>query len=167
MKFEYEEQARRNEPMPDGLTADESLVYTFLRNLYWSLNKGMLSKEQAQKEKNITINKLIKLGESREFERRCWENSAKRTMAAERAMTMYRKNKSLETADELVSRLDWLHDECSFSIVQIEHGANCPICGKYFNTDHSSRKPVYCEDCGCKLNWNGYAEITIEEAEIV
>ena len=34
-----------------------------------------------------------------------------------------------------------------------EHGANCPVCGSFFNQDHAFRKPQYCEDCGCRLDW--------------
>ena len=89
----------------------------------------------------------------REFERRLWENSAKRTMAAERAMTMYHKNRTLENADVLYDRLEWLHDECSIPAKKSEHGANCPICGAFFNQEHAARKPQYCEDCGCRLGW--------------
>ena len=35
-----------------------------------------------------------------------------------------------------------------------EHGANCPICGSFFNQEHADRKPTYCETCGCRLGWN-------------
>ena len=35
-----------------------------------------------------------------------------------------------------------------------EHGANCPVCGSFFNQDHAFRKPQYCEDCGCRLDWS-------------
>ena len=35
-----------------------------------------------------------------------------------------------------------------------EHGANCPVCGSFFNHEHAFRKPQYCEDCGCRLDWS-------------
>ena len=35
-----------------------------------------------------------------------------------------------------------------------EHGANCPICGSFLNHEHAFRKPKYCEDCGCRLDWS-------------
>ena len=35
-----------------------------------------------------------------------------------------------------------------------EHGANCPVCGSFFNHEHAFRKPKYCEDCGCRLDWS-------------
>lgn len=154
MQYPFEWQAQKNEPMPDGLTEHEALVYSFLRNLYWSLRQGIITSEQAQKEKNITLRKMDEGHKAREFERRLWENSAKRTMAACHAMTMYRKNRTLENADVLVNRLEWLSDECSLRVKPHEHGANCPICGKFFNQDHANRQPTYCEDCGCRLGWD-------------
>lgn len=36
---------------------------------------------------------------------------------------------------------------------ETEHGANCPVCGAFFNKDHAHRKPKYCESCGSKLHW--------------
>lgn len=153
MKFDYEQQAMRNEPMPDGLTAHDALVYTFLRNLYWSLHKGVITRDQGQREKDKTLKQFEQMTAAREFERRCWENSAKRTVAADHAMMMYRKNRTLENADVLVSRLEWLDDEVIMPAKKHEHGANCPVCNKFFNQDHADRKPTFCEDCGCKLGW--------------
>ena len=153
MTYWSEKQAQQSEHMPDNLTEQEALIYSFLRNLYWSLQRGLITSEQAQHEKDVTLKKMEKGRKAREFERRLWENSARRTMSAERAMTMYRKNRTLENADELVSRLEWLHDECSLKAIIAEHGANCPICGAFFNQDHAFRKPQYCEDCGCHLKW--------------
>ena len=154
MQYPFEWQAQKNEPMPDGLTEHEALVYSFLRNLYWSLRQGIITSEQAQKEKNITLRKMDEGRKASEFERRLWENSAKRTMASCHAMTMYRQNKTIENADILVDRLEWLEDECSLQVKPHEHGANCPICGKFFNQDHANRQPTYCEDCGCRLGWD-------------
>ena len=57
MKYPFEEQAMHNEPMPEGLTALEQQIYIVLRNIYWSLHKGIITKDQAQKEKNMTIKK--------------------------------------------------------------------------------------------------------------
>lgn len=154
MKFRYEEQAMRNEPMPDDLTALESLIYTFLRNLYWSLHKGVITRDQGQKEKDKAMRKFEQMNASRDLERRCWELSARRTLAADHAMMQYRKNRTLENADNLVKKLEWLDDEVAVDAVLIEHGARCPVCGRFFNQDHAARKPEFCEDCGCKLGWS-------------
>ena len=154
LTYWFEKDAKNNAPMPDGVTAEEAQMYSFLRNLYWSLDHKIISTEQAQREKNI-MEKLIDKGKKeKEFERKCWENSARRTMASERAVTMYGKNRTLENADIMHDRLEWLHDECSIPVNKSEHGANCPICGSFFNQEHADRKPTYCENCGCRLGWD-------------
>ena len=91
--------------------------------------------------------------EKRDFEIKCWESSAKRTLSACHAMMMYRNNRTLEAADNLVAMLEWLNDECGQDVVPHEYGAKCPNCGRFFNQDHAFRKPVFCEDCGCMLRW--------------
>ena len=121
LTYWFEKDAKNNAPMPDGVTAEEAQMYSFLRNLYWSLDHKIISTEQAQREKNI-MEKLIDKGKKeREFERKCWENSAKRTMAAERAMTMYRKNRILEKSDFIYDRFEWLHEECAIPVKKSEH----------------------------------------------
>ena len=154
LTYWFEKDAKNNAPMPDGMTEHEALIYSFLRNLYWSLQRGLITSEQAQHEKDVTLKKMEKGREAREFERRLWENSAKRTMASERAVTMYGKNRTLENADIMHDRLEWLHDECSIPVKKSEHGANCPVCGSFFNQDHAFMKPRYCETCGCRLDWS-------------
>ena len=153
MKYEYEEKAMNNEPMPDGLTYQDALIYTFLRNLYWSLRNGVITREQGQAEKNKTLRQFEQMCAARELERRCWENSAKRTLAVDHAMTMYRKNRTLENADNIVNQLEWIDDELTFSVKKQDNGANCPICNKFFNQDHAFKKPTFCEECGCRLGW--------------
>lgn len=154
MKFQYESQAMRNEPMPDGLTVHDALVYTFLRNLYWSLHKGVITREQGQKEKDKTLKQFDQMTNARELERRCWEMSAKRTLAADHAMYAYKINRTLENADNLVKKLDWLDDEIAVAVKLNDHEANCPVCNKFFNQDHAYRKPNFCEECGSRLGWD-------------
>jgi len=149
MKYSFEDQAMQNKPMPDGLTTCEKQIYIVLRNLYYAIAKGMITQQQAQKEKNSILKELDDLNATREFERKCWEDSAKRTMAADRALMIYHQNRTLENADILHDRLEWLHDECNRPVVN----GKCPGCGKWFNADHAARKPTYCEDCGCRLGW--------------
>lgn len=150
MKYPFEQQAMQNKPMPDGLTTYEKQIYIVLRNLYYAIAKGMITQQQAQKEKNSILKELDDLNATREFERKCWELSAKRTMAADHAMMMYRQNRTIENADILVDRLEWLHDECELSV----SGNKCPICGESFSQEHALQKPAYCEKCGCRLKWD-------------
>ena len=63
MTYWFEKQAQQNEPMPDNLTEQEALIYSFLRNLYWSLQRGLITAEQAQKEKkketsNVNVGRI-------------------------------------------------------------------------------------------------------------
>ena len=65
LTYWFEKDAKNNAPMPDGLTEHEAQIYSFLRNLYWSLQRGVITTEQAQKEKNQTLKKMEKGREAR------------------------------------------------------------------------------------------------------
>lgn len=159
MKYWFEDYAIRCEPIPDyrkdgtPTTFDDRIKHSFLRNLYWSLKHGVISREQGQIEKNKGLHDEENLFNARELERRCWELSAKRTFAASHAMVRYHLNRTIENADNLYEKLEWLLDELPEPVRPHEHGANCPVCGKFFNQDHADRKPKFCEDCGCMLRW--------------
>lgn len=150
---DLERAAMNQEPMPAYLQAHDQVKFLGLRYLYGSYKRKIVSRDQASAEKKKFLAAWDKVQESWTFEKKCWENSAKRTMAAERAMSMYRKVRTLENADELWNRLEWLSDECSRKVILTETGAVCPNCRRFFNQDHADRKPVYCEDCGCRLDW--------------
>lgn len=150
---EMEVMAANNKPMPSGLSAHEQLEYRALANIYFAWRSGAITKEQAVAERNEQVRHLRNMMTSREFEAKLWESSARRTMAAERAMAQYRKNRTLEHADELCNRLDWLSEEIARPIEPSEYGGHCPACHKFFCEEHAARKPKYCEDCGCLLKW--------------
>ena len=65
MTYWFERAAKNNEPMPDNLTEQEALIYSFLRNLYWSLQRGLITSEQAPREKAVTLKKMEKGREAR------------------------------------------------------------------------------------------------------
>ena len=149
MKYPFEQQAMQNKPMPDGLTTYEKQIYIVLRNLYYALNKGSITQRQAQKEKNSILKELDDLNAKREFERKLWENAYNRTFALDRAVSMYRKNRSLECADRICDGFEWLHDECALPVKD----SKCPICESQFSPDGATQKPNYCGMCGCLLKW--------------
>ena len=60
LTYWFEKDAKNNAPMPDNLTEQEALIYSFLRNLYWSLQRGLITSEQAQHEKDVTLKKMEK-----------------------------------------------------------------------------------------------------------
>ena len=43
LTYWFEKDAKNNAPMPDNLTEQEALIYSFLRNLYWSLQRGLIT----------------------------------------------------------------------------------------------------------------------------
>lgn len=158
MEKEFEVMAYNGQPVPAGVNWRVAVEYIVSRYLYAANRAGFIDREPASQEKKLVTALLDEKDEAREFERRCWENSARRTMSACHAMTMYRQNRTLEHADILVNRLEWLEDECAIQVKPHKHGANCPICGKFFNQDHAARKPTYCESCGCRLGWYDHNE---------
>lgn len=153
MERELEIMAYRGEPTPRALDWRTSVEYIAKRYLYASNRINLITKDAAAQEFHRIQAELNQITAAQEFERRCWENSAKRTLAIDHARLMYRQNKSIELADVLVDRLDWMDDECAVPVKMIERGANCTICGRFFNREHADRKPVFCEDCGCRLGW--------------
>lgn len=156
MDKELELMAYNGEPIPKGRNWRTIVEYIVSRYLYAANRIGAIEKGAAKEEKRSVIALIQQADENREFERKCWENSARRTISADRAMMVYRQNRTLENADALCAGLEWLHDECTRPVKWIAHGANCPNCGKYFNKEHSDRQPAYCEDCGCHLGWSGH-----------
>lgn len=150
---DLERAAMNQEAMPPYLQPHDQMKFLGLRYLYGSYRRKIIPREQASAEKKKFLAECDKIQKACAFEKKCWEHSAKRTMAAERAMSMYRKERTLENADILVERLEWLSDECGRKVILTERGADCPNCGKAFDQDHADRRPAYCEDCGCRLNW--------------
>ena len=153
MIYQYEKDAVNGEPVPKNLPLNDKLKFIALRGLYASYQAGKLQKAEAQLEKKRIIREIDEPFSAREAERRRWEENQERTFAADRALQMYQSNRSQENADELAAQLNWMHGECAKPALLVEHGAKCPVCGKFFEQAHSDRKPVYCEDCGCRLKW--------------
>lgn len=52
---EIYELARRKQPAPDTLTLCEQTLYTTARNIYKAYSDGIITLEQAKKEKNCSI----------------------------------------------------------------------------------------------------------------
>jgi len=51
MKYSWEQQAKRNEPMPDGLSLTDQMAYQTLAELAARYKKGAVSAEQAKRER--------------------------------------------------------------------------------------------------------------------
>lgn len=150
---ELERAAMKLGPMPAGLQPHDQVQYLGLRYLYGSVKRQIITRGEASTEKRAFLSDWKKAMEGWAFEKKCWESSARRTMAAERALSAYRLNRTMENADVLQQRLDWLSAECARPVIPAEHGATCPACGKPFEQAHADRWPAFCEDCGCRLYW--------------
>ena len=106
MVFPFEEKAAAGEPMPDGLSLPDQLVYQFLANLYDRIKRGTISREQAALEKgrmkhqydlaSAELAKYSALGGR-------WADLLKR---AEGAQIIYRMDRTLKSADVLSAALD-------------------------------------------------------------
>jgi hypothetical protein len=55
MKFPFESAACEQAPLPEGLDTNEQAVYLSLRNLYWLLKKGEITRERAKEEKTKIV----------------------------------------------------------------------------------------------------------------
>ena len=101
-EFVYERLAMRGEEMPSGLDSPDQTMYLKMRLLYDSYKKGVITREQATKEKAMLM---------RQHELDCslyqldmrWLKSLSKT---EIARMEYRKNRTLENADKLVMCFD-------------------------------------------------------------
>lgn len=106
MQFPYEQQAMDGEEMLEGLSLPDQCAYQFLRSLYSQYYKGLISKEQAIREKGLI---------QREYDVRTNANKYIDVMqrwlsgtlkAIEGAQNAYRKNRTLENADNLSAAID-------------------------------------------------------------
>ena len=101
-ELEYEKIAMVGGEMPDNMDSSDQLMFLKLRLLYDSYKKGILSREQATKEKA----KILK-----EYELDCamhklgirWVTMIGET---EKARIDYRKNRTLEAADKLLEVIE-------------------------------------------------------------
>lgn len=101
-ELEYERIAMAGGEMPDNLDSSDQLMFLKLRLLYDSYRKGVLSREQATKEKAKIV---------REYELDCamhklgvrWVTMIGET---ENARIEYRKNRTIEAADKLLEVIE-------------------------------------------------------------
>lgn len=103
-----ERSAMQGEPMPTGLTWREVAEYIALRALYWGFKNRVFSREDASELKKQLMASLDGAEGAYQFQRKCWDNAARRYKETERAKSLYRKERTLEHADALVAAFDGL-----------------------------------------------------------
>ena len=102
MKYEWENAAKRNAPMPNGLTASEQVAYQSIALLAARYRLGAVSAEQAQKErKDIDRAFAARLACDKASK---WSVDLRKRI--EIAHAKYRKEHTLEAADLLSNVID-------------------------------------------------------------
>lgn len=103
--------AMRGEPMPTGSSWQEMAEYIAMRALHWGYRHKVFTREEASAMKQRLRSELDNVERGYAFERKCWDNAARRYKETERAKTAYRKERTLTAADALVAVLDGLGND--------------------------------------------------------
>lgn len=155
MFFDYEEQAKRHEPVPEGMSLFDEGGYRNLRDdIYDQYHKKIITREQAIERKRKLKARAKNEIQLDNFRDNIAYNQEKILRLSEQARTRARKDPTPENCLALVDTIDGiLKNELQQNVILSEHGANCPCCGKFFNQDHAHAKPRFCESCGAMLVW--------------
>lgn len=100
--FPYEMDAKNQMPMPDGLPFYDKIMYQELRFLYRQLTDRAISREDAKNERR----KMVQDWEYLKFQSELLDQMTGTIKATELARAAYRKNRTLENADALVTAID-------------------------------------------------------------
>lgn len=100
--LDYERSAMQNAPMPPGLTFPDQLMYQSLALLYARYRLKLISREQAQKEKQS----LLREHETTKYKWSLGGHWASVLKNTELTCSAYRKNRTLDNADKLVQALE-------------------------------------------------------------
>lgn len=154
MDFVWEKEAANQEPMPDGLPLAEQRAFQVVATLYARFYEKAISKEQAAQDKQKAKAELKQEIDIDNFRDNTAYEREKILRLSEQARIKARKEPTQENCLALIDTIDGiLKNELQQNVILSEHGANCPCCGKFFNQEHATRKPRFCEDCGAMLVW--------------
>ena len=147
MFFDYEEQAKNHEPVPDGLSMFDECGYRILSDIYALYQKGTITREQAIDQKRKLKARALKEIQMDNFCDNTAYEQEKILRLSEQARIKARKDPTPENCLALVNTIDGiLKNELQQNVTLSEHGANCPCCQRFFNQEHTDRKPSFCED---------------------
>lgn len=103
MEFEWEKLAMSGEPVPPrGLSYSERILYSAFCVLYFKYKNGMITREEGAREKR----ELIAEHKKRQCEEDLYMYGIERNKKIEQAVWAYRKNRTLENADNLIFAID-------------------------------------------------------------
>lgn len=100
--FPYEKDAMMMREMPDGIDFPDKVMYLSLRLLYSHFKNGMIGEQQAISEKR----KLIKDYDLLRFEYDTSMRWVKCLHQLEASATDFRKNRTIENANKMLTALD-------------------------------------------------------------
>lgn len=106
MKFQYEQQAARGDPMPDGLSQPDQLLYHSLSILYARYRAGFITRDRAAQDKGRLLYEWERNRTRFESADRLAEWHARLRREIEAAQNEYRRAPSVETAEKLSRALD-------------------------------------------------------------
>ena len=154
MFFQYEEQAKNHEPVPDGLSMFDECGYRILSEIYTLYQHGTITRERAIDRKRKLKARALKEIQENNFRDNTAYEREKILRLSEQARERARKEPTEASCLFLVDVIDGiLKNELQQNVILSEHGANCPCCQRFFNQEHAARKPRFCEDCGAMLVW--------------
>lgn len=105
MKYEYERQAARGDPMPDGLSLAEQQTYQAIRYLYAVYRAKRITQAQAAQEKAKVLRELRMMQEKEALMDKAHQRAIKMWKDLEAAANQYGVNKSIENADKLIEAI--------------------------------------------------------------
>lgn len=154
MDFTWEKAAAMGEPMPPCLPTAEQKAFQAIAYLYARFNIRAIDREQAASDKARIKASLKDEIDMETFRDNLAYQRELILRGTEMAKIVCKQNPTPENALALVDTIDAIMKNDVFQNVKYtDYGANCPVCNKFFNHDHATNKPTFCESCGCKLGW--------------
>lgn len=102
----FEGAAMRGDPLPDGLCAEDQLMYLSLRNLYLTFYRKSIDRDQASTEKQKLLYEYDKQTRKREFDKKLTAQNVAIHRDIEKFINQYRKDRTIENADKLADAID-------------------------------------------------------------
>lgn len=101
MEYPFERAAMRGDPMPEGLTGAEQILFSGLSLLYARVHMKLMDRDAAKREKV----KLVQFYESIRFDCDLWKRMTLLWKELEGPMTRYQQSRTLEQADRCMEIL--------------------------------------------------------------
>lgn len=105
MKYEYEREAARGDPMPDGLSLAAQQTYQAIRYLYAVYRAKRITQAQAAQEKAKVLRELRMMQEKEALMEKSYAKQTAMWKDLEAAANRYGTERTLENADKLIEAI--------------------------------------------------------------